>query len=86
MSNWIITHRGLFRTLTFDSELQLHAFVSGLEKISAQMNHHADLEYVSRLVVDVYLITHDLGGITKKDHALAESIDKLSQAQLLGMP
>ncbi len=54
------------------------AFVQAMVEPANAANHHPDLEIHYHRVV-VSLSTHDQGGITEKDLALARVIDELAE-------
>lgn len=53
------------------------AFVDALVAPAERMNHHPDLE-IGWNTVTVRLSTHSEGGITERDLALADEIDRLA--------
>lgn len=53
------------------------AFVDALVGPAERMNHHPDLE-ISWATVTVRLSTHSEGGVTERDLALADEIDRLA--------
>ena len=53
--------------------------MNGIARLAEAANHHPDLDIRYRKV-RVALTTHDEGGITEKDVALAQQIDALLRA------
>ena len=64
------------RELRFGSYKEGIDFVNRVAEQAEKMDHHPDL-LVSWKRVTVRLTSHDAGGITPRDFALAERIDKL---------
>lgn len=54
------------------------AFVNAIADAANAMDHHPDIE-ISWGTVKLTLCTHDAGGLTDRDFALAERIDQLAQ-------
>ncbi len=77
-SNWKRNGKYLSRTIKFNNFMSALIFVNNVAEIAEKMNHHPDviLKYGE---VTFNLTTHDKGGITQKDFALAQSIDKLGR-------
>jgi 4a-hydroxytetrahydrobiopterin dehydratase len=53
------------------------AFVNGVAGLAEEANHHPDILIHGWNKVRLTLSTHSEGGVTEKDHALAERIDAL---------
>jgi 4a-hydroxytetrahydrobiopterin dehydratase len=51
--------------------------INEVAKIAGELNHHPDIELKNYNKLSVHLSTHDAGGITDKDLALAEKIDAI---------
>ena len=56
------------------------AFVNRVGAMAEQHQHHPDI-FLSYSTVRITLTTHDAGGLTQKDVALAKQIDTLLSAQ-----
>ncbi len=54
------------------------AFVNAIAAAANAMDHHPDIE-ISWNEVKLTLCTHEAGGLTDRDFALAERIDRLAQ-------
>lgn len=65
--------RAKFRFADFAAAL---AFVNRIGALAEKQNHHPDLELGWGRVA-VRLTTHDAGGLTEKDFALAVKIDRI---------
>jgi 4a-hydroxytetrahydrobiopterin dehydratase len=73
---WGLDGDALTRTFTFKGFGAAVAFVDRLVAPANEARHHPDLEiHYNRVVVS--LSTHDEGGVTDKDIALARAIDDL---------
>jgi 4a-hydroxytetrahydrobiopterin dehydratase len=55
------------------------AFVNKIAAAANALDHHPDIE-IAWGTVKLTLCTHDAGGLTERDFALAEQIDALAQA------
>jgi pterin-4a-carbinolamine dehydratase len=75
MTTWQETKKGLFKKFIFKNELELKNFVLKVEKLSDEINHHADFNVVRTNELEIYCITHDLNAISQKDYDLAKNID-----------
>ena len=62
-----------FELKTFAEALDL---VNKIGELAENQQHHPDIN-LGWGYVEIYLSTHDIGGISEKDIALAKSIDKL---------
>lgn len=83
-SGWSIARgRRLRATFRFADFAQALAFVNAVGAIADDQNHHPDLLLSwGRVVVE--LTTHDAGGLTPKDFALAARIDRIPRTLIAG--
>jgi 4a-hydroxytetrahydrobiopterin dehydratase len=65
------------RVFTFGDFVAAFGFMTRAALIAERMDHHPEWSNVYR-TVDVMLTTHDAGGLTMKDIALAEAMDRLA--------
>jgi 4a-hydroxytetrahydrobiopterin dehydratase len=65
------------RTLTFSDFNEAFGFMSRAALVAEKMNHHPDWSNSYKKVA-VTLSTHDAGGLTKLDVALAEAMDAIA--------
>ena len=77
-SNWQLSENQdllsrRFELNTFAEALEL---VNKIGKIAEEQGHHPDIN-LGWGYVEIYLSTHDIGGISDKDITLAQAIDKL---------
>jgi 4a-hydroxytetrahydrobiopterin dehydratase len=76
LSGWTVEGYQLSCTRKFKDFIEAIAFVNKLVEPSEAAGHHPDIE-ISYNQVTVNLTTHDAGGLTDKDFALAEKISAL---------
>ncbi|HYH08797.1 MAG TPA: 4a-hydroxytetrahydrobiopterin dehydratase [Thermoanaerobaculia bacterium] len=74
---WEIRDNALYREFTFPDFRAAFAFMTAVAAVAERMNHHPDWCNVYNRVT-IRLTTHDAGGITDKDYALADEIAKLA--------
>jgi 4a-hydroxytetrahydrobiopterin dehydratase len=74
LARWSREGNEIVRTYEFPSFPEAIAFVTRVADLAEKANHHPDLDIRYRKV-RVALSTHDQGGITEKDFALAAEID-----------
>ncbi|HEY1965122.1 MAG TPA: 4a-hydroxytetrahydrobiopterin dehydratase, partial [Acidobacteriaceae bacterium] len=77
LPGWRVEQGTLTRTFTFPNFVEALAFVQSLGVEAEQKQHHPDLD-IRYSKVKVGLVTHDAGGITLKDLALAQTADSLA--------
>lgn len=68
--------KSIEKEFTFKSYLKTISFVNAIAWQANKANHHPDLE-VSFSKCKVLLTTHDAGGVSEQDFALAKIIDQL---------
>jgi len=73
--DWTKRAQTIGRTYKFDGFLMSIAFVHRIAKRAQKMNHHPDID-IRFNKVTLTLTTHDEGGITEKDFALARQCDE----------
>jgi 4a-hydroxytetrahydrobiopterin dehydratase len=74
LPNWKLEQGELTRTVTFSDFKQALDFVNRVAAFAEAANHHPDID-IRYNKVRLSLVTHDSGGITRKDVDLAKSID-----------
>jgi 4a-hydroxytetrahydrobiopterin dehydratase len=77
-TNWILSENQdllsrRFELNTFAEALDL---VNKIGKLAEEQGHHPDIN-LGWGYVEIYLSTHDIGGISEKDIVLAKAIDTL---------
>jgi 4a-hydroxytetrahydrobiopterin dehydratase len=76
LPGWSIVDGKLHRELRFPDFVRAFGFMTSVALVAEAHDHHPEWSNVyGRVVVD--LTTHDAGGITEKDVALARKIDEL---------
>ena len=74
LTGWARRGDVLTRTYTFRNFTQAIEFVNRVAGLAESANHHPDID-IRYSKVTLTLSTHDAGGITSNDVALARSID-----------
>ena len=73
---WEIADGKLHKTFAFRNFVEAFGFMAQVALVAERMNHHPEWCNVYKTVV-VDLITHEFGGITRRDFDLAERMEKL---------
>jgi 4a-hydroxytetrahydrobiopterin dehydratase len=71
--------KAIERTYKFPDFVRAFGFMSACALVAERMDHHPEWSNVYNRVA-VTLTTHDTGGLSERDVALAEEMDKLSGA------
>ncbi len=71
---WAIEAGELTRTFAFPDFVAALAFVNRVGAAAEQAGHHPDID-IRYSRVRLALVSHDAGGLTEKDFALAATID-----------
>jgi 4a-hydroxytetrahydrobiopterin dehydratase len=80
LSLWSLKDGKLHREYQFADFVFAFGFMSSVALVAEAQNHHPEWSNVYRTVV-IDLTTHDAGGITDKDLALARRIERLAQGR-----
>jgi 4a-hydroxytetrahydrobiopterin dehydratase len=75
LDGWRLDCDRLVRELEFDGFREAIAFINRVADLADAANHHPELSNVYNRVT-VVLTTHDAGGVTDKDLALARDLDR----------
>ena len=75
MPGWAVADGKLHREYKFKDFVQAFGFMTSAALVSESMNHHPEWFNVYGRV-DIALTTHDAGGISERDFALAELINR----------
>jgi 4a-hydroxytetrahydrobiopterin dehydratase len=76
LPGWSVAEGKLHRELRFSTFVEAFAFMTSVALLAEAADHHPDWSNVyNRVVID--LVTHDAGGITERDLALATRIDEV---------
>ena len=73
---WSQQGKSIVRTFQFKDFAAAIAFVNQVAALADEAWHHPDID-VRRNTVTLTLTTHDAGGLTTRDFALAASVDAL---------
>lgn len=76
LKNWTFQENYIYKTFVFANFSEAFAFMVQVGMIAEKQNHHPDWTNVYNKVF-IRLTTHDSGGVTDKDFALATEIDAL---------
>jgi 4a-hydroxytetrahydrobiopterin dehydratase len=73
---WVIAEGKLRRNFEFGDFVEAFGFMSRVALLAEKQDHHPEwFNVYNRVTID--LNTHDVGGLSRKDFALAAAIDKL---------
>lgn len=73
---WVLRGDAIGKEFRFPDFVTAFRFMTGCALIAERMDHHPDWRNVYNRV-EVNLSTHDAGGITQKDFALAKAMEGL---------
>jgi 4a-hydroxytetrahydrobiopterin dehydratase len=73
---WMLERSSIRRELEFEDFRRSMAFVEKVAELAEEHGHHPDI-LISYNHVRLDLTTHEAGGLTEKDFALASAIDRL---------
>src|SRR5450755_2171335 len=76
LPDWSKRAQTILRTFKFKGFLRGVDFVNRIARKAQKMNHHPDMD-IRFDQVTLTLTTHDEGGITEKDFALAKQCDEV---------
>ena len=82
---WTREGQAITRTYQFPSFRDAVFFVNAVAALAEAANHHPDIQLSWRRVT-LTLTTHSAGGLTDRDLALAEAIDRHTQRWRGGAP
>lgn len=77
LAGWTVEGKELQRTFKFKDFVEAIAFINKIVEPAETAGHHPDLA-ISYNKVKVTLTTHDAGGLTSNDFALAQVVSKLN--------
>ena len=79
VSGWTLQDGKLFRRFEFADFVSAFGFMAQVALIAERMNHHPDWFNVYNRV-DIFLHSHDVGGLSERDFALASAINAVTGA------
>ena len=80
LPNWALKDGELVQERTFKDFVASMAFVNDVAQLAEAVGHHPDID-IRYNRVRLALVTHDAGGITQNDTALAQKINNLRARQ-----
>ncbi len=76
VEGWNLESKSLHKSFVFDDFSQAWGFVKKVIEFAVEADHHPKILNDFNKV-EIWLTTHDEGGVTPKDVALAEEINKI---------
>lgn len=76
LPDWMLEGNTIKTTLTFKDFIEAVAFINKIVAPAEAAGHHPDL-YISYNRVTISLTTHDTGGLTQQDFAMAKALSTL---------
>lgn len=76
LPDWGIDQHKLFRHFVFENFVDAFGFMAQVALLAETMNHHPEWSNIYNRV-EIYLTSHDVGGISERDFTLAKNIDSL---------
>lgn len=76
LPDWSFEQQKLYRHFVFDSFVEAFGFMTQVALLAESMDHHPEWFNVYNRV-EIYLCTHDAGGVSALDFSLVEKINKL---------
>ena len=76
LPDWILEGKTIQTTLSFKDFTEAVRFVNQIVVPAEAAGHHPDL-YISYNRVTISLTTHDAGGLTQQDFAMAQTLSTL---------
>ena len=83
LAGWSLNAGKLYRRFVFADFVEAFGFMSRVALLAETANHHPEWSNVYNRV-EIYLTTHDAGGISERDFKLAAQINSLLQAKPRG--
>lgn len=80
LTGWTATGGKLHRRYVFADFAEAFGFMTSVALVAERQDHHPDWSNVWN-TVRIELSTHDAGGITARDFALATAIERLAAAR-----
>jgi 4a-hydroxytetrahydrobiopterin dehydratase len=78
VSGWSVENDKLYREFIFPRFIEAFGFMASVATVAEKQDHHPEWFNVYNKV-QIHLTTHEAGGITANDFALARSIDEIHQ-------
>ena len=78
LDEWSLNQRKLYRLFVFENFIEAFGFMSQVALMAETLGHHPEWYNVYNRV-EIYLTTHDAGGISELDFTLASRIDGIAK-------
>lgn len=75
LPGWVVKDNAITKTFKHDSFAEAIVFVNAVAHLAELANHHPDID-IRYSNITAAITTHDQGGITEKDVALARNIEE----------
>lgn len=79
VDGWSVDDEKLFREFVFPRFIEAFGFMASVATVAEKNDHHPEWFNVYNKV-QIHLTTHEAGGITENDFALARSINQIFKA------
>ena len=76
LHGWSLDQGRLYRSFVFENFIEAFGFMSKVALLAQAMDHHPEWSNVYNRV-EIFLKTHDVGGISERDFHLAAQINNL---------
>jgi 4a-hydroxytetrahydrobiopterin dehydratase len=76
LTEWTLREGKLYRSFAFENFVEAFAFMTKVALLAETMDHHPEWRNVYNRV-EIYLVTHDVDGLSDLDFTLASRIDAL---------
>jgi 4a-hydroxytetrahydrobiopterin dehydratase len=77
LEGWSLQHGKLHREYKFAGFVDAFGFMTSVALVAEARNHHPEwFNVYNRVIID--LTTHDVGGISERDFALADEMERLA--------
>ena len=76
LSGWSLKQGKLYRQFEFENFVEAFGFMTRVALLAEKMNHHPEWSNVYNRV-EIFLTTHDAGGISERDFELAKQVSQL---------
>lgn len=76
LNDWTVTNEKLARKYAFKNFAESLEFINKIGAIAEEKDHHPDILF-GWGYAEIFITTHDAGGITERDFDLAKAIENL---------
>jgi 4a-hydroxytetrahydrobiopterin dehydratase len=78
LNDWSLKQGKIHRSFVFENFVDAFGFMSRVALVAEAMDHHPEWSNVYNRV-EIFLQTHDVGGISERDFNLASKINNLME-------